>query len=98
MSAYGRGSAYGYKSIINIRSLEINMQIDVYGFKAKVTRDGKYFIGEIPELHVQDQAKSLRELESELKDAVDTVVEFLLEKNHQKDIKSPILKSLIAKN
>jgi predicted RNase H-like HicB family nuclease len=76
----------------------MNMKMDIYGFKAKVTRDGKYFIGEIPELHVQDQAKSLRELENELKDAVDTAVEFLLEKNHQKELKSPVLKSLIAKN
>ncbi len=74
------------------------MKMDIYGFKAEISKEGKWFIGEIPELHVQDQAKSLRKLESELKDAVDTAVEFLLEKNHRKEIKSPVLKSLIARN
>lgn len=71
------------------------MKMDIYGFKADVHRDGKWFIGEIPELHVQDQARSLRELESELKDAVDTAVEFLLEKNAHK-VKSPVLRSLLV--
>lgn len=72
--------------------------MEIYGFKADVRRDGKWFIGIIDELHVQDQAKSLRELESELKDAVDTAVAFLLEKKNGKRVKSPVLKSLIARN
>ncbi|MCL4381133.1 hypothetical protein M1141_02545 [Candidatus Marsarchaeota archaeon] len=46
------------------------MELEVYGFRAKISRDGRYLIGEIPELHIQDQAKDLKELESELKDAV----------------------------
>ena len=41
--------------------------------------DGDFFLGEIPELHVHDQAKSLRELEEELKDAADAAVSFSLE-------------------
>lgn len=53
--------------------------MQVYGFTARVFRDGDWFIGEIPELHVHDQAKTLRELEEELKDAVDTAVAFSLE-------------------
>jgi len=76
---------------------EIDMKMEIYGFKADVHKDGRWFIGVIPELHVQDQAKSLRKLESELKDAVDTAVEFLLEKNNRKEIKSPVLRSLIAR-
>jgi predicted RNase H-like HicB family nuclease len=71
--------------------------MEVYGFKATVTKEGKWFIGSIPELHVHDQATTLRELESELKDAVDTAVELILEKgNKQKTkIKSPIIRSLL---
>ena len=71
--------------------------MEIYGFKADVHREGKWFIGTIDELHVQDQAKSLRELESELKDAVDTAVEFLLGKNNLKT-KSPVLRSLIVRS
>lgn len=77
--------------------LLIGMKMEIYGFKADVKRDGKLFVGTIDELHVQDQAKSLRELESELKDAVDTAVAFLLEKKH-KGVKSPVLRSLIARS
>ncbi|MCL4411354.1 hypothetical protein M1329_00225 [Candidatus Marsarchaeota archaeon] len=73
------------------------MKMEIYGFKADVHRDGKWFVGTIDELHVQDQARSLRELESELKDAVDTAVEFLTEKSIVKT-KSPVLRSLIARN
>ncbi len=55
------------------------MEMEVYGFKAKITKEGKYLIGEIPELHVADQAKTLKELESELKDAVSLVVNLILD-------------------
>lgn len=55
------------------------MKMEIYGFKATVYKDEKWFVGEIPELHVHDQAKTLRELEEELKDAVDTAVAFSLE-------------------
>lgn len=54
------------------------MEMDIYGFRSKVTRDGKHLIGEIPELHVVDQSDSLKDLESELKDAVTLVVEFII--------------------
>ncbi len=75
------------------------MKMEIYGFKADVYKDGKFFIGEISELHIHDQAKNLRDLENELKDAVDTVVEFMSEKNQQKQtVKSHTLRSLFAKN
>lgn len=57
--------------------------MEIYGFKVRVYRDGDWFVGEVPELHVHDQAKTLRELESELKDAVDTAVAFSLEHKYQ---------------
>ncbi len=54
------------------------MELEIYGFRAKISRDGRYLIGEIPELHIQDQAKDLKELESELKDAVSLVINFII--------------------
>ncbi len=73
------------------------MELNIYGFKAKISRDGKWFIGEIPELHVHDQAKTLRELESELKDAVDTSITFMLDKKRKDAMKFQALRSLITK-
>ena len=73
------------------------MELNIYGFKAKIHRDGKWFTGEIPELHVQDQAESLRELESELKDAVDTSITFMLDKRRKEAMKFQSLRSLITK-
>ena len=72
------------------------MKMEVYGFKAFVYKDEKWFVGEIPELHVHDQAKTLRELEEELKDAVDTAVAFSLE--HESEARSQkALRSLFAR-
>ncbi len=74
------------------------MKMDIYGFKAKVYKDGDWFVGEIPELHVHDQAKTLRELESELKDAIDTAVAFLTDKKNRRiGAKSQLLRSLFAR-
>lgn len=73
------------------------MRMDIYGFKARITNDGKQYIGSISELHVHDQANSLRELESELKDAVDTAVSFMLEKRGKTAVRSPQVRSLIMK-
>ena len=69
--------------------------MEIYGFKVRVYRDGDWFVGEVPELHVHDQAKTLRELESELKDAVDTAVAFSLEHKYQPESKS--LRRLFAR-
>ena len=71
------------------------MKMEIYGFKALVYRDDKWFVGEIPELHVHDQAKTLRELENELKDAIDTAIAFSLE--HETKPKSQVVRSLLAK-
>ena len=71
------------------------MKMEIYGFKAVVYRDEKWFVGEIPELHIHDQAKRLRELENELKNAVDTAITFSLE--HRTAPKSQAIRSLLAK-
>lgn len=72
------------------------MKMEIYGFKAKITKDGEYLVGEIPELHIADQAKNLKELEDELKDAVSLVVDFILkdEKNASKGFSSAVIKKL----
>lgn len=73
------------------------MKMEIYGFKASVHKDGKWLVGEIPELHVHDQAKTMRELEEELKDAVDTVIEFAFRGGQKKIVaKSPLLRSLLV--
>lgn len=71
------------------------MKMEIYGFKARVYKDEKWFIGEIAELHVHDQAKTLRELENELKDAVDTAIAFSLE--HKNAPQSQAVRSLFAR-
>jgi predicted RNase H-like HicB family nuclease len=74
------------------------MKMDIYGFKANVYKDGKWLVGEIPELHVHDQAKTLRDLENELKDAVDTVITFVLENGQCKVmLRSQTLQSLFVR-
>jgi hypothetical protein len=36
------------------------MKIDIYGFQADVSKDGKYYAGTVRELHANTQAKSLK--------------------------------------
>lgn len=52
-----------------------NLKLDIYGYSAKVYWDGKRFIGRIDELHVTDAAKSIRELEDDLKNAAAGLLE-----------------------
>lgn len=76
----------------------MRMEIDIYGFKARVYKDGRWLIGEIPRLHIHDQAKSIRELENELKDAVDSLIGAAFASDRQKAaVKSPLLKGLLIK-
>ncbi len=43
------------------------IKLDIYGYAAKIYWDGQRFIGRIDELHVTDAAKSIKELEEDLK-------------------------------
>jgi predicted RNase H-like HicB family nuclease len=80
-----------------LSKMVVGMKMEVYGFKARVHKDGKWLVGEIPELHIHDQARTLRDLENELKDAVDTVVEFAFSGKQKKIVaKSPLLRSLLV--
>jgi hypothetical protein len=56
-------------------SIGDTMKIDVYGFQADVSISNKWYVGEIPELHIIEQAKTLRALEDRLKGGVEDVVD-----------------------
>lgn len=51
------------------------MEINVYGFDADIKISEKWFVGEIAELHIVEQAKTLRVLEDRLKGGIEDVVD-----------------------
>ena len=53
----------------------MKVNLNIYGYVAKVHWDGKRFIGRIDALHVTDAAKSITELEGDLKNAVSGLLE-----------------------
>jgi len=55
------------------------MRLDIYGFKANVTISDKWYIGEIKELHIVEQAKTLATLEKRLKEGVEAVINAIKE-------------------
>jgi hypothetical protein len=57
---------------------EKSIKLNIYGYVAKVYWDGKRFIGRIDELHVTDAAKSIKELEDDLKNAAGGLLESAL--------------------
>lgn len=64
---------------VGVRSIKLN----IYGHSAKVYYDGKRYIGRIDDLHVTDAAKSIRELENDLKNATAGLLEHaLMQKKH----------------
>ena len=73
------------------------MQIDIYGFKAQVSKDGKYYAATVRELHANTQARSLKELKENLKEVVRLVFEDVLhnEKEYNKDIVNRVKANLI---
>jgi predicted RNase H-like HicB family nuclease len=54
------------------------MEMDVYGFKAKVTISEGTYSGEIEELHVITQAKTLRQLKARLEEATELTVDAII--------------------
>ena len=73
------------------------MQIEVYGFKAIVVKDGKYYTATVRELHANTQAKSLKELKENLKEVVRLVFEDVLhnESEYSKHIVKRVKTNLI---
>ena len=70
------------------------LEIEVYGFKAKVYKDGKYYAGTVRELHANTQATSLQELRKNLKEAVSLVFEDVLK--NEKEWSKAIVKKVKA--
>ncbi len=62
----------------SLPSQKENLKLDIYGHQAKVSWDGKRFIGRIDELHVTSAAKGIRELEGDLKDVTARMLELAL--------------------
>ena len=56
------------------------MEFEIYGFKADVSVSEKWYIGEIKELHVVEQAKTLYTLEARLKEGVEDVLDAIKKK------------------
>ena len=73
--------------------------MEIYGFAAKVERDGKYYVGSVKELHAHTQATSLRELKKNLKEVVSLVLEDVLrhESEYNKSIVAEVKAKLIQK-
>ena len=70
------------------------MKLDIYGFKADVYKDGKYYVGTVRELHANTQARSLKELRENLKEAVSLVFEDVLA--HEKEYSVAIVNKVKA--
>lgn len=66
--------------------MNIKLEINIYGFIAVVSRSEGWYVGVIKDLHVVDQAKTLRVLEKRLKEGADLALEGLF-KNPDKEIK-----------
>ena len=52
--------------------------MDVYGFKAKVTISSGTFSGEIEELHIVTQARTLKQLKARLEEATELTIDAIL--------------------
>lgn len=54
------------------------MEIDIYGFRAEITISEGTYSGEIGELHIITQAKTLKQLKGRLEEAVELTVDALV--------------------
>jgi len=55
------------------------MKLKIYGFEVDVKRSEGWYIGEIKELHIVEQAKTLATLEKRLKEGVEAVLDAIKE-------------------
>jgi len=80
-----------------LRNVCDKMKLDVYGFKADVFKDGKYYAATVKELHANTQAKSMKELRENLKEVVRLVFEDVLknEVSYSKTIVNRVKTNLI---
>lgn len=55
-----------------------NMEMEIYGFKAQVTISEGTYSGDIEELHVITQARSLKQLKERLEEATELTIDSIL--------------------
>ena len=55
-----------------------SLEMEVYGFKADVTVSERTYSGEIKELHVITQAKTLKQLKARLEEAVELTLDSII--------------------
>lgn len=54
------------------------MEMNIYGFNAKVVISARAYSGEIDELHIITQAKTLKKLKERLEEAVELTIDTLI--------------------
>ena len=54
------------------------MELNVYGFRAKIVISGGTYSGEVDELHVVTQARTLHQLMNRLEEAVELTIDGLV--------------------
>ena len=75
--------------------MKVELEMNIYGFKAKVSRSEGWYVGVINDLHVVDQGKTLKVLEERLKEGAELALEDIF-KNPNKEVKN-YPKSVLAK-
>jgi len=75
--------------------MKVELEMYIYGFKAKITRSEGWYVGVINDLHVVDQGKTLKVLEERLKEGAELALEDIF-KNPVKEAKH-YSKSVITK-
>jgi predicted RNase H-like HicB family nuclease len=64
--------------LISRNILGVDLEILIYGFKANITISDRSYSGEIDELHIITQAKSLKQLKQRLEEATELTIDALL--------------------
>ncbi len=75
--------------------MKVELEMGIYGFKAKVTRSEGWYVGVIEDLHVVDQGKTLKVLEERLKEGAELALEEIF-KSPDKEAKN-YPKAVLAK-
>ncbi|HVC57869.1 MAG TPA: hypothetical protein VND15_00125 [Candidatus Acidoferrales bacterium] len=57
----------------------MDIVVDHRGFKLVISKEGKDYLGDIEDLHIHDSGKSIKELISSVDEAIDLVLEVILE-------------------
>lgn len=57
----------------------MNIVMDHRGFKLEISKEGRDYLGDIEELHIHDSGKSIKELLNGIDEAIDLVIEAIME-------------------